>query len=178
MFDLILRNVKEVIVKPLIEIMKTYKFSPNYLTTIGGVMGVVCSFLAYYKFTYLSFLFWWINRLFDGIDGPYARATNQSSDFGGYYDIIIDFTAYCFIPIGITIGQHSEALYITALFMMSIILLNNIALFFLSGLIEKNKNARENYKHKEMTTLKMPPSIIEGFETMIFFSVFLLFPEY
>ena len=61
---------------------------------------------------------------------------------------------------------------------MSIILLNNVGLFVLSAIIEKNQAAKENYKHKEVTTLKMPPSIIEGAETMIFYSVFLIFPQY
>mmetsp|Transcript_7559 Transcript_7559/g.8600 ORF Transcript_7559/g.8600 Transcript_7559/m.8600 type:complete len:87 (+) Transcript_7559:340-600(+) len=62
--------------------------------------------------------------------------------------------------------------------MMAIIILNNCGLFILSAIIEKNDSAKANYKHKEVTTLKMPPSIIEGFETMMFYSVFLLFPDY
>ena len=119
-----------------------------------------------------------INRFFDGIDGAYARATNQTSDFGGHFDLVIDFSAYCFIPIGIACNQSSEPLYIITILMMSIIVLNNVGLFTLSAILEKNRVAQENYKHKEVTTLKMPPSIIEGFETMVFYSFFLVFPDY
>ena len=33
-----------------------------------------------------------LTRLLDGIDGAYARATNQCTEFGGYLDIVVDFT--------------------------------------------------------------------------------------
>ena len=127
---------------------------------------------------YLSFALWVANRLLDGIDGPYARATGQSSDFGGFYDIVIDFTAYWFIPIGICWSINDSKLYVVWLYMMATFVINNVTLFFLSALIEKNEAAKKNYKHKEMTTLKMPPALIEGFETMVFYGIFLLFPHY
>ena len=39
-----------------------------------------------------SLAFFLLTRLLDGIDGAYARATNQCTEFGGYLDIIVDFT--------------------------------------------------------------------------------------
>ena len=178
MFDILLRNVKDLIVEPFIKVLQIYTFSPNYLTSIGGVMGMVCTSFALAGWPYISFAFWMINRFFDGIDGAYARATKQTSDFGGYYDIVIDFSAYWFIPVGIVGNLRQESTYVVWILMMSVIVLNNIGLFFLSALIEKNEQAAKKYEHKEVTTLKMPPSFIEGFETMVFYSVFLLFPEY
>ncbi|CAI2381645.1 unnamed protein product [Moneuplotes crassus] len=178
MLDIFLRNVKDNFVAPFISLIQNYKFSPNYLTSIGGVFGIICTISASLGYTYASFALWMINRFFDGIDGAYARATKQTSDFGGYYDLVIDFSAYCFIPIGIVLNQRNEGVYIASLIMMSIIVLNNIGLFTLSAIIEKNDAAAKKYKHKEVTTLKMPPSIIEGAETMFFYSVFLIFPQY
>lgn len=55
-----------------------------------------------------------LTRLLDGIDGAYARATNQCTEFGGYLDIVVDFTVrirkiillqiYGLIPLGVTMG--------------------------------------------------------------------------
>ena len=40
----------------------------------------------------MSLIFFLLTRLLDGIDGAYARATNQCTEFGGYLDIVVDFT--------------------------------------------------------------------------------------
>ena len=94
MLDILLRNLKDNFVAPFISLLKNYKFSPNYLTSIGGIFGIFCTISAGFGCTYFAFALWMINRFFDGIDGAYARATNQTSDFGGYYDLVIDFSAY------------------------------------------------------------------------------------
>ena len=55
---------------------------------------------------------------------------------------------------------------------------NAAGLFFLSALIEKNAAARKVYADKkEVTTLKMPPALIEGTESLILFAAIILFPE-
>ena len=41
---------------------------------------------------WMSLIFFLLTRLLDGIDGAYARATNQCTEFGGYLDIVVDFT--------------------------------------------------------------------------------------
>jgi hypothetical protein len=51
----------------------------------------------------------------------------------------------------------------------------------LSGILEKNKNKiLESYdsKDKEITTLKMPSALIEGFESIIMFSFMILFNKH
>ena len=53
---------------------------------------------------------------------------------------------------------------------------NAAGLFMLSALIEKNKNAKAKYDAKDITTVKMPPALIEGFESIFFFSFIILFP--
>ena len=67
---------------------------------------------------------------------------------------------------------------------------NAAGLFFLSALIEANKNAQvasigltnlfqKKYgDKKEVTTLRMPPALIEGTESYIFFGLMILYCEY
>ena len=54
-----------------------------------GLLGVYCSIQLWQWESFVMFL---LTRLLDGIDGAYARATNQCTEFGGYLDIVVDFT--------------------------------------------------------------------------------------
>ena len=56
---------------------------------------------------------------------------------------------------------------------------NAASLFMLSALIEKNVNAAKKYgDKKEITTLKMPPALIEATESYILFALMILLPEH
>ena len=99
-------------------------------------------------------IFFLLTRLLDGIDGAYARATNQCTEFGGYLDIVVDFTVslffgsylqiYGLIPLGVTMGtpKGQEPQWIACVFLLCTFFVNAAGLFFLSALIEKNQNAK------------------------------------
>lgn len=100
-----------------------------------------------------SFIFFLLTRTLDGIDGTekqfsfitigaYARATNQCTQFGGYLDILVDFTIYGLIPLGITIAHPSTEAWIALVSLEVSFFVNAAGLFFLSALIEVNKNAK------------------------------------
>ena len=56
---------------------------------------------------------------------------------------------------------------------------NAAGLFLLSAWIEKNKFAKEKYgDKKEITSMKMPPALIEATESYILFMLMILFCEY
>lgn len=42
MLDLLLREIKEKVVAPFINLLKRYTFSPNYLSFAGFVCGMIC----------------------------------------------------------------------------------------------------------------------------------------
>lgn len=131
-----------------------------------------------YDQRFWSFIFYVLGRILDGVDGAYARYTNQTSDFGGYFDIIVDFTVYGMIPLGVTVANPDYRAWIALVYLEVTFFVNSAGLFFLSALIEKNSNARLAYKDKkEVTTLKMPPALIEGTESLIFFGALIIFPE-
>lgn len=77
MLDLLLREVKEKFVAPFINLLKIYTFSPNYLSIAGFICGLICVYYLYIQENFLGFIFWNLNRFFDGIDGSYARMTGQ-----------------------------------------------------------------------------------------------------
>ena len=126
-----------------------------------------------------SFVFYVLGRIMDGLDGAYARLTNQSSDFGGYFDIIVDFTIYGMIPLGVTAAHPEYRAWIALVYLEVTFFVNAAGLFFLSALIEKNKNANKVYADKkELTTLKMPPALIEGTESIVIFGFIIVLCEY
>ena len=140
-----------------------------------GLIGV--AFSAHDE-RFWAFIFYVLGRILDGVDGAYARHTNQTSDFGGYFDIIVDFTIYGMIPLGVTAAHPEYRSWIALVYLEVTFFVNAAGLFFLSALIEKNASAKLAYKDKnEVTTLKMPPALIEGTESLIFFGALIIFPE-
>ena len=126
-----------------------------------------------------------LNRFFDGIDGAYARMTDQCSAFGGYLDIIVDFTIYGLVPIGITANQPSEEAWIALSLLEVSFFVNAAGLFMLSTIISQDDEARKRYlkaqkdagkMNKEVTTVAMPPGLIEGAESMLLFTLMIVFP--
>ena len=95
------------------------------------------------------------------------------------------------IPVGVTAGTAYQAPkedHIIAWISLSILevtfFVNAAGLFMLSSLIEKSKNTSELYEKtkkgskpvKELTSVKMPPALIEGFESLILFGAIIVFP--
>eukprot|EP01016_Furgasonia_blochmanni_P022515 TRINITY_DN2450_c0_g1_i13.p1 TRINITY_DN2450_c0_g1~~TRINITY_DN2450_c0_g1_i13.p1 ORF type:complete len:169 (+),score=4.94 TRINITY_DN2450_c0_g1_i13:145-651(+) len=118
---------------------------------------------------------WAANRTLDGIDGVIARARNQQTDFGGYLDIICDFWVYALIPIGVVCADPSSEKWFWCAFMEGTFFVNAASLFFLAAILEK---ATQTKKKKELTTVTMPPALIEGAETVVFFSLFIVLQDY
>ena len=103
MLDIILRPLKDIVVDPLILILKNLRVSPNVFTMLSGLCGksfsnfkLLTGLIGVWYSTkqeqWMSLIFFLLTRLLDGIDGAYARATNQCTEFGGYLDIVVDFT--------------------------------------------------------------------------------------
>eukprot|EP00347_Sterkiella_histriomuscorum_P014981 403358768 len=179
MFDIMLREFKDFFVDPFIDFMKSIRISPNFITLTSGLCGLVHVYYSTQDLRGLSFVFFLLTRLFDGIDGAYARATNQCTEFGGYLDIIVDFTIYGLTPIGVTIAHPSNEAWIALAILEVTFFVNAAGLFFLSALIEKNKNAMRKYgDKKELTTVRMPPALIEGTESYFFFTLMIWLCEY
>ena len=77
MFDLFLREIKEVILKIFVKITPSF-IHPNIVTIISLFMGLLCAYeCAFSKNIGLQILYWAMNRILDGYDGVLARARNQ-----------------------------------------------------------------------------------------------------
>ena len=149
MFDIAIRKVKDAIVRPFLTLIKAYKFSPNYITVASGVLGLIGVGFSMRDERLFAFVFYVLGRIMDGLDGAYARFTNQSSDFGGYLDIIVDFTIYGLIPLGVTFAHPDFKAWVALVYLEVTFFVNSAGLFFLSALIEKNTAAKKAYADKK-----------------------------
>ena len=174
MVDDQLRRLKDVILsifyRPWVK-----RIHPNVITTIGfaiGIAGIVVLFLGY---NIIAFAIWILNRIFDGLDGMVARQSGKQTDFGGYYDIIIDFIIYASIPAVLAIREASPPVYIATVVLLAAFYVNSASWMYLSSLLEKRKNSSSG---DSITSIQMPRGIIEGTETIIFYSLFILLPQF
>jgi phosphatidylglycerophosphate synthase len=90
MLDEVLRPVKETVLGAIVHLVPQW-MSPNFITSVSGVFGLMCSVFCYLHYFKVGLACWLMNRLLDGIDGVVARARGQKSDFGGLWDLYIDF---------------------------------------------------------------------------------------
>lgn len=76
--------------EPTSNFFKQYNFTPNHITTIGMIIGILSFFCIYKRYYVLAFILFWISYFFDCLDGYYARKYKMTSKFGDYYDHIRD----------------------------------------------------------------------------------------
>lgn len=173
MFDATIRPIKEKLLIPISKFIGQ-KFSPNSITLISFAFGLL-SFLFILKGLYMhGLIFWGINRVSDGIDGTVARVTNRQSDFGGYIDIMADFVIYSMIPISFVVsrGNNIKELLVLSI-LLAIFYINAASWMYLSSILEKKGHNDTN----SFTSVTMPSGLIEGFETVIFYTLFYIFPD-
>ena len=143
----------------------------------------ICSVIAAaLQYPIIALLLWLTNRTLDGLDGSVARVTNRVTDAGGFVDLVLDFIIYGLVPFGITAGhewygEQSVPLEWAALSLMLCAFFANCCAQFVSAAILTKRQDASVKEHA--TTVVMPPSLVEGSETVFAFTVMLvvdLFP--
>jgi phosphatidylglycerophosphate synthase len=172
MFDTSLRQFKDRIGAPLARHLS--RVPPTAVSLIGLVIALLAAWSAYRQIYPAAFTLWILNRVLDGLDGLLARMHNKQSDFGGYVDILTDYIAYAALPIGLVAGSPSSERFLALAFMLASFYINTASWMYLAAILEK----RAAHSPATQTTIVMPAGIIGGFETIIAYGVFTLFPAY
>lgn len=111
------------------------------------------------------------SRLADGLDGAVARARGKS-DFGGYLDIVCDFTFYGAIPLAFVL-LDPVANGVAGAFLLAAFYVNGAT--FLGYAILAAKRGMETRSHGEKS-LYFTAGLLEGTETILFFLLIVLVP--
>lgn len=173
MLDGRLREIKEQILRPIAQACAP--IPPNTITLTATAIGLLSAIMGAIGQLEIGLLLWAINRVLDGLDGTVARLTGRQSDLGAYLDILTDHLVYAAIPLGLAYGQ-GDLMTITAGFvMLASFYVNSASWMYLAALLERrNQGAKAR---GELTSVTMPTGLIEGAETVFFFSLFFVWPD-
>lgn len=193
MYDLQLRPVKERVLRPLCAIIPSF-VTPTHLTVLAFGSGLLSCFLSAFnsesKSTYhdnsAALLMWILNRLLDSLDGSLARHRGTASEIGAFLDLLYDFIVYSLIPISVTYGnsvnsRHQQAVVVSDWMVVALleatIHINNFVLFYVAA-VKVKKMRSDDGDDDELTSLSMQPALVEGFESGVFFTLMIAFPQY
>lgn len=104
------------------------KINPNVLTFLGLVINVVAgTYLAFGHFRTAGFVIIFAG-LFDMVDGRVARATNQVTRFGGFFDSVLDRYSDLALLVGLLVyyGTVNRPFYVvlTAIVMTASVMIS------------------------------------------------------
>ena len=173
MFDKQFRVIKEKIFVMLAQ-TGLGGVSPLWLSLIGLLFGAATAVVLVYRLYSIAFVLWFFNRVFDGLDGTVARMSATQSDLGGYVDILVDFVVYALIPIGLVWGRPSAPGFNALIFLLATYYVNAASWMYLSAILEK----RSLSQAEKLTTVNMPPGLIGGAATILFYSLFIVLPQF
>jgi phosphatidylglycerophosphate synthase len=174
MFDERLRDTKEVLFIKLALRLRLNRIHPLWLTAVAFLFGLLAVLFLWQQAYVWGLLFWWLNRIFDGLDGTVARVESLQTDLGGYLDILADFVIYALIPISLVLANPTTPAFIALAFLLSAFYVNGASWMYLAAILEKRRWLQPGQK----TSVNMPAGLIGGGETIVFYSAFIIWPDY
>ncbi len=172
MLDDSLRAIKERVLTPIADRAGRY-LHPNAVTLAGLGFGLAAAVCAAGSAYIAGLLCWGVNRVLDGLDGTIARRHAKQSDLGGYLDTLADFLVYALVPLGLAYGVADRPVWMACAVLIAAFYVNAASWLALSAILEKRNLAG----HKIQTTVIIPGGLIEGAETVLFYTLFFLLPS-
>ena len=173
MFDRYLHALMQPILQPIVKGCARYRMHPNSISFIGFFFGLLSVPLLAIRWYILALFVILINRFLDGLDGALARVT-KVSDRGGFLDITFDFIFYAAVVLGFTLGNPKENA-LSAVFLLFTFIAAMCSFLAYAIMNVKRKN-NISVTHKK--SFHYLGGITEGFETILFFVIICLVPDW
>lgn len=122
-------------------ILKKLKMTPNMVTTIGLVFGLLCIICLMKEKYVLAVVFYWISYWLDCMDGHFARKYDMETQFGDYYDHLRDLFIFFGVSTMLFIKLKTSTLrtiYVTTISLSLLLMLIHM------GCQEKHSSFSEN----------------------------------
>jgi phosphatidylglycerophosphate synthase len=172
-FDQALRLAKERLLEPFARRIAA-NVPPVAITVTALLACVGAGVTAGVGWRWLSVALWLTGRLADGLDGPVARRRNETSDLGGFHDMLGDTVGYAAVPLGVAASVGTTTTWAWAAVLLATFYVNTMSWTYLSALAEKR--AAGASARGELTSVHMPSGLVEGTETIVLFTVMLAVP--
>lgn len=173
MLDLTLRPLKDEALRRPAQLIAPH-VRPAWLTAVGLGATLFAAALVWSGYEALAVAAWLFGRVLDGLDGLVARIRDEVADFGAYLDIVADTVGYAVVPLAVAAAHGQTAGWVVAAVLLAAFYLNAVSWTYLAALLEKR--GRGASSTGESTSVTMPPAIVEGAETIAFFTLFLAVP--
>jgi phosphatidylglycerophosphate synthase len=172
MVDRYLRSSKDLILDAVSK--RLPRISPTAVTFTAFAVGLVACVATWRGYYLWGLGFWLANRILDGLDGSLARHYAKQTDLGGYLDIMLDFVIYAVLPLSLVLSHSTQAGFTALAILLISFYINAGSWMYLSAILEKRTHVRQQLS---LTSVVMPRGLIEGAETIVFYCLFLLFPQ-
>ena len=156
---------------PILSLYGRLGWTPNHVTALGFGIALLASAAVATHFWWAALGLWWLSRLADGTDGVYARASGQESEFGAYFDIVLDMASYGAMVLAFAVAAPAyQAQWMAMLFLYILCIATALSL--------GAQEAKRSVEPRDNRGLRLGAGLAEGGETGIAYSLFLLFPSY
>ena len=120
--------ILEKIVIPLNPYFRSLGATPNILTGISGIFGLLAVYFAYKSEYILTAIFYAISYIFDCFDGNFARTYDMVTEFGDWFDHVKDVTVVFLLVLVLSFKKEIKTNLKLVLFVLFIVLLilNNL----------------------------------------------------
>ena len=149
------------------------QISANTITLAGFTVGAMVVPLLWFKMYSLAIAVILVNRFFDGLDGAVARKYGPTN-LGGYLDITCDFIFYSVVIMGFALASPENNSLAAAFLIFSFIGTGSSFLAFAAA-AEKQGISSDAHGLKTFYYLG---GLTEGTETILFFLIICMCPEY
>lgn len=168
MLERYFRNGYQLIfVVPIVKLLIKYtKITPNTITLIAAVTGIICGISLGLNFSIVALVFLLLSGYLDTLDGSLARMSQQTSDRGSVFDIVSDRLVEFFIVLGFYLQNPNHGL--ACLVMLGSFLVC-VSSFLVVGVFSKNTGVKSFY---------YSPGLIERAEAFVFFAFMIIFPTW
>lgn len=159
------RKNADFIINFIADIFIKLKFTPNNVTVIALLVGVLSASLIYFEQYFLAIIMLWLSGLLDSVDGAVARKTKNSSLIGTLMDITFDRVVEVSIILAFAL-KFPNSLLSLLLLAFSIIL--SMTIFLTVGALSDN-NGKKTFRYQA--------GLIERTEAFVLFTVMMLVPS-
>jgi phosphatidylglycerophosphate synthase len=174
MVDGLLRPAKDRLLAPLTR-GPFAEVPPLALSLAALAASIGAALAAWQQLAVVAVVLWLLSRFADGLDGAVARRQGTASDRGGLVDIVADTVGYAVIPLGIAAAIDTSAAWIIVAVLLATFYVNAVSWTYLAALLEKQ--ARGSAAGGVSTSTIMPRGLVEGAETIVFFTLALAWPD-
>lgn len=153
--------------------LKEAGYTADQVSVASFCIGLTAVVALYLHLYWLALLVILVNRLGDGLDGALARMT-KVTDAGGFLDIVLDFIFYSAVVLGFCLAEPLENGLAAALLLFTFVGTGGSFLAF-AVMAERRGLKSLVYKNKGMYYLG---GLTEGTETVLFFILMCIFPDF